>query len=143
MFPNGALFANTVDGMGYDVVLVGRNGDEPIDVAAVTHRLESGDYARVAASLRAVGFDSALDLLSTFAADAASLEPWLAGAKITTDRNLRLQYLAGDGVNVLAAPRIFAAMTASAPGVPPKLFTGTPAQLEELRQRLAARQGRY
>ncbi|HET7609092.1 MAG TPA: fused MFS/spermidine synthase, partial [Gammaproteobacteria bacterium] len=143
VFPNGAVFANTVDGMGYDVVLVGRNGDEPIDVAAVTQRIESGDYARVAASLRAVGFDSALDLLSTFTADAASLEPWLAGAKITTDRNLRLQYLAGEGLNVLAAPRIFAAMTASAPGVPPKLFTGTPAQLEELRQRLAARQGRY
>ena len=143
VFPNGAVFANTVEGMGYDVVLVGRNGDEPIDVARLTHRLQHGDYARVAASLRAVGFDSALDLLSTFAADATSLEPWLAGAELNTDRNLRLQYLAGEGLNALAAGAIFAAMTSSEPSVSPKLFTGTPAQLEELRQRLAGRQGRY
>ena len=143
VFPNGAVFANTVEGMGYDVVLVGRNGDEPIDVARLTHRLEDSDYARVSASLRAVGFDSALDLLSTFTADAASLEPWLTGAELNTDRNLRLQYLAGEGLNVLAAAQIFAAIASSETRVPPKLFTGTPAQLEELRQRLAARQGRY
>jgi spermidine synthase len=143
VFPNGVVFANTVDGMGYDVVLVGRNGDEPIDVARLTHRLQHSDYARVAASLRAVGFDSAVDLLSTFAADAASLEPWLAGAELNTDRNLRLQYLAGEGLNVLAAAEIFAAMASLETSVPPKLFTGTAAQLEELRQRLAGRRGRY
>jgi spermidine synthase len=143
VFPNAAVFANTVEGMGYDLVLVGLNGEEPIDVAQMTHRLERRDYGSVAASLRAVGFDSALELLSTFAADATSLQPWLAGAELNTDRNLRLQYLAGEGLNVLAAGEIFAALSASAPGVPPNLFTGTPAQLEELRQRLAARQGRY
>jgi spermidine synthase len=143
VFPNAAVFANTVEGMGYDVVLVGRNGDEPIDVARLTHRLEHSDYARVSASLRAVGFDSALDLLSTFTADAASLEPWLAGAELNTDRNLRLQYLAGDGLNLLAAGQIFAGLAASGAAVPSNLFTGTPAQIEELRQRLAARQGRY
>jgi spermidine synthase len=143
VFPNAAVFANTVDGMGYDLVLVGINGDEPIDVAHLTHRLERRDYARVAASLRAVGFDTALDLLSTFTADAPSLEPWLAGAAHNTDRNLRLQYLAGDGLNVLASGEIYAALDALGPRVPPKLFTGTPAQLEELRQRVAARKGRY
>ena len=143
VFPNTAVFANTVEGMGYDVVLVGRNGSEPIDVTRMSHRLERGDYERVAASLRAVGFDSALDLVSTFAADAASLEPWLAGAQINTDRNLRLQYLAGAGLNVLAAGAIFSALATPEPSVPASLFTGTPAQLEELRQRLAGRQGRY
>jgi spermidine synthase len=143
VFPNAAVFANTVEGVGYDLVLVGRNGGEPIDVAHLTHRLERRDYANVAASLRAVGFDSALDLLSTFTADAASLEPWLAGAELNTDRNLRLQYLAGEGLNGLAAGKIFAALAAAAPAVPPPLFTGTPAQIEELRQRLAERRGRY
>jgi spermidine synthase len=143
VFPNAAVFANTVEGTGYDLVLVGRNSGEPIDVARLTHRLERRDYANVAASLRAVGFDSALDLLSTFTADAASLEPWLAGAELNTDRNLRLQYLAGEGLNVLAAGKIFAALAAAAPAVPPPLFTGTPAQIEELRQRLAERRGRY
>jgi spermidine synthase len=143
VFPNAAVFANTQEELGYDLVLVGFKGDQRIDVAQLTHRLERRDYGRVAASLRGVGFDSALDLLSTFAADSASLEPWLAGAELNTDRNLRLQYLAGEGLNVLAAGDIFAALAASPPGVPPTLFTGTPAQLEELRQRLAGRQGRY
>jgi spermidine synthase len=143
VFPNAAVFANTVEGMGYDVVLVGRKGDEPIDLALLTQRLERRDYANVAASLRFVGFDSALDLASTFAADSASLEPWLDGAQRNTDRNLKLQYLAADGLNVLAASKIFAALSASASDSPSQLFTGTPAQLEELRQRLAARQGRY
>ena len=32
VFPNGAVFANTVEGMGYDAVLVGRKSDEPIDL---------------------------------------------------------------------------------------------------------------
>jgi spermidine synthase len=143
VFPNAVVFANTVEGMGYDLVLVGRNGSEPIDVARMTHRLARADYARVAASLRAVGFDSALDLVGTFAADASSLEQWLAGADVNTDRNLRLQYLAGAGLNVLEAGKIFAALTATDASVRASVFTGTPAQLEELRQRVAARQGRY
>ena len=79
----------------------------------------------------------------TFAADAASLAPWLEGAARNTDRNLRLQYLAGDGLNVFAAGEIFDALAAREAPFPAALFTGTPAQLEELRQRLAARQGRY
>jgi spermidine synthase len=81
--------------------------------------------------------------MSTFAADGESLGAWLRGAEINTDRNLRLQYLAGQGLNVFAAAGIFGALAASSPGDPARLFTGTPAQVEELRQRLAGRQGRY
>jgi len=44
---------------------------------------------------------------------------------------------------VLEAGRIFAALAATDPGLSTDVFTGTPAQLEELRQRLASRQGRY
>jgi spermidine synthase len=143
VFPNAAVFANTVDGVGYDAVLVGRSGDAPIDLAQVARRLERRDYAHVAASLRSVGFDSALDLMSTFVADAESLGPWLEGAPRNTDRNLRLQYLAGQGLNVFAADEIFAALAGEGPSSPDDQFTGTPAQLEELRQRLAGRQGRY
>jgi len=143
VFPNGVVFANTVEGMGYDAVLVGFRDDGPIDVARLTRRLEHGDYASVASSLRAVGFDSGVDLLSTYVAGAASLQPWLAGAQINTDRNLRLQYLAGEGLNVLAAGRVFEGLASSGTSFPSELFTGTPAQLEELRQRVAGRQGRY
>ena len=40
VFPNGAVFANTVEGMGYDAVLVGRKSDEPIDLARLERRLD-------------------------------------------------------------------------------------------------------
>jgi spermidine synthase len=143
VFPNGIVFANTVEGMGYDAVLVGRNDDDPIDLGLLARRLDRADYGPVTASLRAVGFDSALDLMSTFAADGASLAPWLAGAALNTDRNLRLQYLAGEGLNTFAAGPIFDALVGDGPVLPTHLFAGTPAQLEELRQRLAGRQGRY
>jgi spermidine synthase len=141
VFPNAAVFANTVEGLGYDAVLVGRKGDVPIDLERMNARLLSHAYEPVAASLRAVGFDTGLDLVSTFAADAESLQPWLAGAPLNTDRNLRLQYLAGQGLNVFAADAIFSALAARDAVVPARLFTGTPAQLEELRQRLASRLG--
>jgi spermidine synthase len=143
VFPNAAVFANTVDRLGYDAVLVGRSGDTPIDLAQIARRLERRDYAHVAASLRSVGLDSALDLMSTFAADAESLGPWLEGAERNTDRNLRLQYLAGRGLNVFAAGEIFAALAGDGPAPPERLFSGPAAQLEELRQRLAGLQGRY
>ena len=143
VFPNGLLFANTVQGMGYDAVLVGRNDDEPIDLERLARRLDARDYEGVATSLREVGFDAELDLMSTFAADAASLEPWLEGAALNTDRSLRLQYLAGQGLNVFAAGDIFGALVASGAASPARHFTGTPPQLEELRQRLAGRRGEY
>jgi hypothetical protein len=44
---------------------------------------------------------------------------------------------------VFAAEEIFAELAKADPSGPAKLFTGTPAQLEELRQRLAGRLGRY
>ena len=143
VFPHGAVFANTVEGLGYDAVLVGRSSDAPIDLERLQARLDSSAYRSVAESLRAVGFDSALDLVSTFAGDATSLAPWLEGAQRNTDRGLKLQYLAGQGLNVLAGAEIFRALVGSGPSFPSKLFTGTPAQLEELQQRLAARRGQY
>jgi spermidine synthase len=143
VFPDGALLANTVAGLGYDAVLVGRAGSAPIDLDRIQARLERAAYAQVASSLRAVGIDSTLDLVGTYAGQARDLERWLGGAQINTDRNLRLQYLAGDAVNAQSAAAIFAALTAHEPRFPDALFTGSPARLEELRQRIAARQGGY
>jgi spermidine synthase len=141
VFPHGAVFANTVEGGGYDAVLVGRASDAPIDLSRIERLLDRSDYAPVADSLRDSGFDSALDLFSTYAGGANELESWLDGAAINTDRNLRLQYLAGDGLNRYDADAIFGRLTAAGP-LPDRLFAGTPAELEELRQRLAARRGR-
>jgi spermidine synthase len=138
VFPNGALFANRVDGMGYDAVLMGRAGDAPIDVERLAARLGSAAYAEVAASLRQVGLPSALDLLGTFAGQAGDMTAWLPGAAINTDRNLRLQYLAGAGLNGNRAGEILRALVAPSAPFPERLFVGTPAQLEELRQRVQA-----
>jgi spermidine synthase len=143
VFPDGLVFANTVDALGYDLVLVGRLGADPIDLTRLAEKLERPDYARVARSLRDVGFASTLDLVSTYVGRRADLSAWLAGASINTDRNLRLQYLAGAGLNVFAADAIFGALVGDGPRFPDELFVGRAADVELLRQRLAARRGRY
>ncbi len=143
VFPQGLLFANTVDGMGYDLVLVGRTDLGPIDLTRLARRMARSDYAPVAASLRAVGFASALDLLGAYTGRAQDLAPWLEGAARNTDRNLRLQYLAGDGMNSFQAAAIFRELVGDGPAFPAELFTGAAADLEQLRQRLAARRGQY
>ncbi|MEO8463948.1 MAG: fused MFS/spermidine synthase [Gammaproteobacteria bacterium] len=141
VFPNGALFANRVDGMGYDAVLFGRVGDAPIDVERITRTLAGAQYAQVAGSLHDVGFDSALELLGTYAGGAGDMAKWLDSAAINTDRNLRLQYLAGGGLNAYRAGDIFDGLIAGTQRFPDRLFIGTPAELEELRQRVGAHNG--
>jgi len=143
VFPHGAVFANTVDGMGYDAVLLGRADDAPIDIERLQGLLDRADYELVARSLRQVGFESAVDLLGTYAARARDLSAWLDGAAINTDQNLRLQYLAGTGLNVYRAEDILSELVGEGPRFPDGVFKGTPAQLEALRQTLAARRGRY
>lgn len=142
-FPNGALFANTVEGAGYDAVLLGRAGDAPIDIDRVAARLRSTAYASVAESLREVGIVSAADLLGTYVAQRADLEHWLAAGPINTDRNLRLQYLAGDGVNRYEADAIFARLAPRESRFPQRLFVGERAALELIAQRVRARRGDY
>jgi spermidine synthase len=138
-FPNGAVFANTVRGAGYDVVLLARAGDAPIDVDLVAARLARPEYARVAASLREVGFRSAADLLGTYAGGRDDLAHWLDGAEINTDRNLRLQYLAGEGLNRYDANEIFERMLPRGAAFPDRLFTGSPAALDGVRRAIARR----
>jgi spermidine synthase len=68
-------------------------------VDAVQQRLDQPAYARVAQSIREVGLGSAVELFATYAGRASDLKPWLAGAEINRDGNLRLQYLAGMALN--------------------------------------------
>jgi len=95
VFPNGTIWGNTNQGQGYDLVLLGQVGPLKLDVDSLQAELSRPDFATVSASLGEVGFYSAVDLLSTYAGRASDLAPWLAGAQINLDRNLRLQYLAG------------------------------------------------
>ena len=108
VFPEGTVWGNlNTDGTGYDVVLVGQAGKLKIDVAGLQKRLDSPAYASAARSMREVGYNSATDLLATYAVGAADLREWLRDAQVNRDRNLRLQYLAGLGLNKYLAPAIY------------------------------------
>ena len=107
VFPGGTVWANTVEGRGYDIYLLGQNVPTKMDVDQWQARLDSRENQRVAESLRSVGFNSAMDLLSTYAGQDSDLRPWLAGAEINSDSNLRLQYLAGLALNVSHEDAIF------------------------------------
>jgi spermidine synthase len=142
-FPHGALFVNTVNGRGYDAVLVGRANDAPIDVDLIERRLAEPSYERVARSLREVRFDSALDLLGTYAGGAADMSGWLGKAALNTDRGLRLQYLAADGLNAQLADDLYRQIMARGARFPERTFVGSPLAIEGLRQRLRLRPGDY
>jgi spermidine synthase len=131
-FPNGVVFGNTNNGAGYDLVLVGQMGTMKIDVDAIEARLQRPEYAIVKQSLADIGFNSATELFATFAGNEPMLRPWLADAQINHDRNLRLQYLAGLGVNVYDQAGIFSQMLQYRK-YPEGLFTGSPERLAQIR----------
>jgi spermidine synthase len=132
-FPNGMVFANTVNGQGYDVVLLGQVEPTKIDVDKLQAKLDNPEYARMAQSLREIGIYSATDLMATYAGNVADLKPWTQNAMINRDRNLRLQYLAGMSLNTYQADPIYVNMTKHSQ-YPENLFIGSPATLDALRK---------
>ena len=137
VFPNGTIWGNDIDGEGYDVVMLGQAGPSRIDAGEIQQRLERPDYLPVLRSLQNVGFQSAVDILATYAGQASGLRPWLAHAAINRDLNLRLQYLAGMGVNQNAAASIYAAIL-SYRTFPEALFLGSEERLRDLKRAVAA-----
>jgi len=131
VFPESAVFGNTREGRGYDLVLVGQVEPLRIDLDDIEARLASPAYARVAQSLREVGYSSAVQLLATYAGRPADLGAWLAGAVINRDRDLRLEYLAGLGMNLFQNDRIYADMLAYR-RFPEHLFVGSDARMQAL-----------
>ena len=110
-FPDGTVWANTIEGRGYDLVLLGHIGPIQIDISAMEERFAAAGYERVGASLTESGINSPIDLFSTYAGSARELANWLQGSEINTDRNLRLQYLAGVGLNTYDEASIFQDIT--------------------------------
>ncbi|HAT18436.1 MAG TPA: SAM-dependent methyltransferase, partial [Gemmatimonadetes bacterium] len=131
-FPYGTIWANTINGQGYDLVLMGRLEPTPIDVAAWDERLRQPEYGPIRESLSEVGINSALDLLATYSGRVNELGPWLADAQINRDRNLRLQYLAGLGINRYEQDLIYREML-SYITYPEELFVGPEGSLGWLR----------
>ena len=136
VFPSGILWSNDTGGAGYDVVLFGSIDPLRIDVDELQGWFDA--HPKVKTSLTDAGFgaaaghDVALDLLSTYAGRASDLRDWMQGAQINTDRNLRLQYLAGMGLNASQATLIFRGILGYY-RFPRDIFVGSPEQVEKLR----------
>ena len=137
-FPNGLVFGNTNEGQGYDIVLLGQVEPVRIDLDAIDARLSRPEYGAVAQSLAEIGFHSASDLFSTFAAQGPALREWLADAQINRDRNLRLQYLAGLGVNKYEQASIYREILGYR-RVPDGLFVGSPERIAALHAAMSTR----
>ncbi|HET9267424.1 MAG TPA: fused MFS/spermidine synthase [Vicinamibacterales bacterium] len=139
-FPNGAVFANTVNGQGYDLVLFGQLENNRIDVDAVQARLADPANAPIAQSLREIGINSAVELFGTYAGRRTDMANWLRDAQINTDSNLKLQYLAGLGLNLYQSDAIYKSMSRESK-YPEELFAGAPDTLEALKARITSQLG--
>jgi spermidine synthase len=138
VFPEGTIWGNDDSGAGYDVVMLGQNGPARIDVDRLRDRWSSPAYRKAAASLDETGFAGPNDLLATYAGRAADLAPWLVNAQINRDRNLRLQYLAGLGVDSNLESVIYQHMLAYGQD-PEGLFVGSAKSLEEVRMAIGSK----
>ena len=85
--------------------------------------------------MREVGFESGIDLLASYAGRSGDLKEWLKGAAINTDRDLRLQYLAGMGVNANAIDQIYRELMEQR-RFPEGLFIASPETLKMLREEI-------
>jgi spermidine synthase len=130
-FPNAIVWGNTNNGQGYDMVLMGQMGDTKIDLDAIEAKLNDPKYAQVAQSLHEIGFNSGIDLFATYAGRATDMGDYLKDAQVNRDRNLRLQYLAGIGVNVYAQDLIYRHILEHR-RYPAGLFTGSPERMAAL-----------
>ncbi|MEX2317391.1 MAG: hypothetical protein WD669_09585, partial [Pirellulales bacterium] len=99
VFPNGILWTNDVGKKGYDAILFAQVEPTRIDLDALQERLNRPEQRPVVESMRDVGFNSIYELLGTYAGDAPRMKEWTKDSQINTDRNLRLQYLAGLSLN--------------------------------------------
>jgi spermidine synthase len=140
-FPKGMIFSNTYNGAGYDLVLLGQVEGTHVNLDELQARLKRPEYAPIVKSLGEIGMMSIVDLFATYAGSAEDLKGWLADAQINRDRNLRLQYLAGRGLNLYQAGEIFAEMLPFAKEPPPDLFAGSHELVSSLRQKIRAAQG--
>jgi hypothetical protein len=112
--------------------MMGTDGGMAIDLDELDERLKRPDYLPVAQSLEAVGFRSAIDLLSTYAGRRVDLAPWLAGAEVNRDRKPWLQYQAGLESYTAQKADVYRAMAVYR-RFPEDLFVGSGALKQELR----------
>jgi len=130
-FPNGTLWANLREGQGYDMVFMGQVEPLKIDLDEVQRRFSRPDYAAVRQSLADIEINSPYDLFSTYTGTGSDLQPWTQGALINTDKDLRLSYLAGWGINSDMADALYREMLKYRQP-PVGIFSGSPERLRPL-----------
>lgn len=140
VFPDGLVFGNTAGGEGYDLVLLGCNGPTVIDLDRIDERLRGPGSEALRESLADIGCSNAADLFASFAATGPQLRGWLADAEINRDANLRLQYLAGLGVNAYEQKAIYRTILAAG-AWPEGVFEGSVVRINRLKK--LGRKARY
>jgi spermidine synthase len=132
-FPDGMIFGNMFEGRAIDTVLVGpaRPTEIWLDVIEANMRLPA--YEPVVRSLTQIGLYSATDLFGAYAGRARDLTGWSAEAMLNRDRNLRLQYLAGAGVNLHQGDEIYREILAYRV-FPDDLFVASESTIERLKE---------
>jgi spermidine synthase len=136
VFPNGILWTNDVNKQGYDAILFGQVEKTKIDLDALEERLSQPNQKPVLDSMREVGYQSIYELLGTYAGSAERMKGWTANAQINTDRNLRLQYLAGLSLNRYIEARLLEGILEhfTFPGGPDGIFQGSDEAIAKLKQ---------
>jgi spermidine synthase len=133
VFPNGTIWGNPYRGQGHDMVLLGQVEPQRIDLDEMEQRVGyRGGDSKMAQSLAEIGMNSPVDLFATYAGRSSDLREWLKNALVNRDRNLRMQYLAGIGLNLDDAAVIYAGMLAYR-RFPEDLFVGTEGRVDSLR----------
>jgi spermidine synthase len=147
VFPNGMVFSNDLNGKGFDAILLGQVEPTRIDLDRLHEILNSPEYSRVKESLTEVGYgadiasikwkpnmwgDAEVSLLATYAGRAVDMSRWMENAQINTDRNLRLQYLAGMSVNVQMESEILNGILKYY-RFPEDIFSGSSERVQEMK----------
>jgi spermidine synthase len=130
-FPFGTVWANTRNGLGYDMVFMGQLEPLKINIDEAQERINRDDHAPVRESLREIGINSLLELFSTYAGNAPDLAPWTAGAALNADGDLRLSYLAGWGINSDLEDVLYRKMLLYRT-LPVGIFTGSPEYVQKV-----------
>jgi spermidine synthase len=136
-FPEGTVWANTIEGRGYDMVFMGQAQPLHVNLDEIQQRYARPDYVPVVQSLREIGIGDPVSLFGMYAGNKSDLAPWLEGADLNRNSNLRLQYLGGWGINSSMGDAIYRQMIAyrKPPGA---VFTGSPERLQALAAAIAA-----
>jgi spermidine synthase len=134
VFPNGTIWGNTYEGKGHDMVLLGQGEPLRIDLDEMEQRVgyRSG-ASKLAESLAEIAMNSPVELFATYAGRRSDLTEWLRDVPINRDRNLRMQYLAGLGLNLDDAAAIYAGILAYR-RFPEDLFTSAEGRVDSLRR---------